>query len=126
MNALGTVRPTSIARLLRAALVATVATTAMVAGWDASAEPVRGLAMHGEPMAGDTFDALTYVNPDAPKGGSITYGVRGTFDSLNPWVLKSMRTTARGMNEPEFGQLTFESLMMRSRDEPFTVYGLLA
>lgn len=112
-------------RFLRAALVATVASTAALAGWEASAEPVRGLAMHGEPAAGED-GPLTYVNPDAPKGGSITYGVRGTFDSLNPWVLKSMRTTARGMNEPEFGQLTFESLMMRSRDEPFTVYGLLA
>ena len=116
-------------RLLRATLVAAVASSAMVAGWEASAqeanEPVRGLSMHGEPAAGDD-GPLTYVNPDAPKGGEITYGVRGTFDSLNPWVLKSMRTTARGMNEPEFGQLTFESLMMRSRDEPFTVYGLLA
>ena len=116
-----------IRSIMRASLVAVVAATGGVAGWSqALAEPVKGLAMHGEPAAGNDFDHLTYVNPDAPKGGSITYGVRGTFDSLNPWVLKSMRTTARGMNEPEFGQLTFESLMMRSRDEPFTVYGLLA
>ena len=112
-------------RFLRASLVAAVAGTAMLAGWDASAEPVRGLAMHGAPAVQGN-EPLTYVNPDAPKGGEITYGVIGTFDSLNPWVLKSMRTTARGMNEPEFGQLTYESLMMRSRDEPFTVYGLLA
>ena len=116
-----------IRSLLRASVVAALATAGGVAGWtSASAEPVRGLAMHGEPLAGSDFDALTYVNPEAPKGGSITYGVRGTFDSLNPWILKSMRTTARGMNEPVFGQLTYESLMMRSRDEPFTVYGLLA
>ena len=113
------------ARFLRAALVASVAGTAMLAGWSAAAEPVRGLSMHGTPAVTENAP-LTYVNPDAPKGGEITYGVIGTFDSLNPWVLKSMRTTARGMNEPEFGQLTTESLMMRSRDEPFTVYGLLA
>ena len=117
-----------IGQLLRASLIAGVAAVSSVAGWHttASAEPVRGLAMHGEPAAGNDFDALTYVNPDAPKGGKITYGVRGTFDSLNPFVLKSMRTTARGVWDPEYGNLVYESLMQRSRDEPFTVYGLLA
>ena len=113
--------------MIRASLVASLATVGALSGWQvAGAEPARGIAMHGEPEAGNDFDAMTYVNPDAPKGGAITYGVRGTFDSLNPFVLKSMRTTARGMWEPEFGNLTYEPLMMRSRDEPFTVYGLLA
>lgn len=60
------------------------------------------------------------------KGGRISYGVVGTFDSLNPFILKSMRTTARGMWDPEFGNLVYESLMVRSRDEAFTMYGLLA
>ena len=113
--------------IARASFVAFLAAAGALSGYQvAGAEPVKGLAMHGQPAAGNDFDALTYVNPDAPKGGAITYGVRGTFDSLNPFVLKSMRTTARGMWEPEYGNLTFESLMMRSRDEPFTVYGLLA
>jgi peptide/nickel transport system substrate-binding protein len=67
------------------------------------------------------------VNPDAPKGGSMTYGVVGTFDSLNPFLVKSLRTTARGMfNDPQFGNLVYETLMQRSADEPFTMYGLLA
>jgi peptide/nickel transport system substrate-binding protein len=54
-------------------------------------------------------------------------GVVGTFDSLNPFVLKSMRTTARGLfGDLDFGNLLYETLMQRSRDEPFTLYGLLA
>lgn len=95
----------------------------------AVAEPLHGIAMHGAPALGSGFKHLPYADPNAPKGGSIAYGVVGTFDSLNPFVLKSMRTTARGMWEPPvggFGQLTYESLMTRSRDEPFTLYGLLA
>ncbi len=54
-------------------------------------------------------------------------GVVGTFDSLNPFVLKSMRTTARGLfGDVDLGNLVYETLMQRSRDEPFTLYGLLA
>lgn len=95
----------------------------------ASAEepaPVHALTMHGEPALADEFPHLPYANPDAPKGGAITYGVIGTFDSLNPFILKSMRTTARGMWDPQYGKLIWESLMTRSADEPFTLYGLLA
>ena len=92
----------------------------------ALAEPVSGIAMHGEPALPDNFQHFGYVNPHAPKGGKISYGVVGTFDSLNPFILKSMRTTARGLWDPEFGHLVYESLMQRSDDEPFTLYGLLA
>nr|WP_099866137.1 extracellular solute-binding protein [Pararhizobium haloflavum] len=92
----------------------------------AASEPVHAIAMHGKPALGPDFDHFPYVNPDAPKGGSIAYGVVGTFDSLNPFILQSMRTTARGVIDQEYGNLVFESLMHRSRDEPFTLYGLLA
>lgn len=92
----------------------------------AAQEPVHAISMHGEPALSPGFTHLPYANPDAPKGGSITYGVIGTFDSLNPFILKSMRTTARGIWDPEFGKLVFEPLMTRSADEPFTLYGLLA
>ncbi|WP_425418440.1 extracellular solute-binding protein [Oricola indica] len=92
----------------------------------AQAEPSHGVAMHGEPALPSDYTHFPYANPDAPKGGSVKYGVRGTFDSLNPFVLSSMRTTARGIWDPEFGNLVFESLMLRSRDEPFTMYGLIA
>lgn len=93
---------------------------------EAAAEPSHALAMHGKPALAANFKHLPYANPDAPKGGKITYGVQGTFDSLNPFILKSMRTTARGMWDPAYGKLIFESLLFRSRDEPFTMYGLLA
>ncbi|WP_246723599.1 extracellular solute-binding protein [Rhizobium sp. ARZ01] len=92
----------------------------------ANAAPLHGIAMHGEPALLPGYKHFPYVNPNVKKGGKITYGVVGTFDNLNPFILKSMRTTARGMWDPEFGNLVIESLMQRSRDEPFSMYGLLA
>ncbi|WP_349958243.1 extracellular solute-binding protein [Rhizobium sp. ZPR3] len=92
----------------------------------AAAQPLYGIAMHGDPALPADFKHFPYVNPDVKKGGRISYGVVGTFDNLNPFILKSMRTTARGMWDPEFGNLVYESLMQRSSDEPFTLYGLLA
>jgi len=92
----------------------------------APAAPTYAIAMHGAPALPADFSHFPYADPDAPKGGSITYGVIGTFDSLNPFILSSMRTTARGLSDPEFGNLVFEPLMQRSADEPFTLYGLLA
>jgi len=86
-----------------------------------------GLAMHGTPALGKDFAHLPYTNLSAPQGGSVTYGVVGTFDGLNPFVLTGLRTTARGLfADPLFGNLVFESFMARSYDEPFTLYSLLA
>ncbi|MDL2409485.1 extracellular solute-binding protein [Rhizobium calliandrae] len=92
----------------------------------AAAQPLYGIAMHGDPALPADYAHFPYVNPNVKKGGHISYGVVGTFDNLNPFILKSMRTTARGMWDPEYGNLVYESLMQRSRDEPFTLYGLLA
>ncbi|KGF69120.1 bicyclomycin resistance protein [Hoeflea sp. BAL378] len=92
----------------------------------ALAEPVHAIAMHGEPALPADFTHFPYVNPDAPKGGKVTYGVVGTFDSVRPFIVRSMRTTVRGVVDPEYGNLVYETLMQRSQDEPFTLYGLLA
>ena len=92
----------------------------------AAAEPLHGIAMHGQPALPADYKNFPYVNPAVKKGGKITYGVVGTFDNLNPFILKSMRTTARGMWDPAFGNMMYETLMTRSSDEPFTLYGLLA
>lgn len=92
----------------------------------AGAEPLHGIAMHGQPALGSDYTHFPYVNPNVKKGGRITYGVVGTYDSLNPFNLKSIRTTARGVWDPSFGNLIYESLMTRSSDEPFTLYGFLA
>lgn len=113
-------------RLTRLAALALATACFAIAPLAARAEPVHAIAMHGEPALPPDFDHLPYVNPDAPKGGSIAYGVVGTFDSLNPFIIQSMRTTARGVIDQEYGNLIFETLMFRSRDEPFTLYGLIA
>lgn len=85
------------------------------------------IAMHGQPELRTAFDHFPYSNPQAPKGGKITFGVVGTFDGLNPFVIRSFRTTARGLfADEQFGGLVYEALMVRSRDEPFTLYGLIA
>ena len=116
--------PRPVHRLAPAATLAFA--LAMALGRPAVAEPSHGIAMHGEPALPANFTHLPYANPDAPKGGTLAYGVSGTFDSLNPFVLKSMRTSARGLWDPVFDNLVYESLLKRSRDEAFTLYGLLA
>ncbi len=83
------------------------------------AGPQHGIAMFGQPALPPDFEALPYANPDAPKGGRIVQGEVGTYDSLNPLILKG--------NVPwQLRFLAHESLMGRSYDEPFTLYGLLA
>jgi peptide/nickel transport system substrate-binding protein len=92
---------------------------------DDSVEWSHGIAMHGEPaLPPDT--PFPYANPDAPKGGSITLGVQGTFNSLNSFIVQGGWTSARGMRERQFGNNIFESLLVRSYAEPFSLYGLLA
>ena len=85
----------------------------------AAAEAAHAIAMHGAPAMPDGFTVLPYANPDAPKGGRLVQGVLGTFDSLNPLIVKGLAVQAiRGY--------VVESLMARGYDEPFTLYGLLA
>ena len=81
--------------------------------------PEHAIAMHGEPALPAGFDRLRYANPDAPKGGRLTQGILGTFDSINPFVVKGLALSqVRGY--------VVESLLARGYDEPFTLYGLLA
>lgn len=82
--------------------------------------------MRGAPALPADFTHFSYANPDAPKGGQLTYGMLGSFDDLNPFDLQSIRTGARGLWDPVLGNLVFESLLHRNRDEPFTLYGLIA
>lgn len=98
----------------------------LMQGVQASAEPSHGISMRGKPALPADYTHFPYANPDAPKGGKLTYGVYGTFDDLNPFDLQSIRTGARGLWDPVFGNLVFETLLKRSRDESFSEYGLLA
>lgn len=79
----------------------------------------HGIAMHGNPALPPGFTHLPHVNPDAPKGGQLRLGAPGTFDNLNPFIIKG--NTPQGLRE-----YVFESLMARAADEPFTLYGLIA
>ncbi|MCZ4351357.1 extracellular solute-binding protein [Roseovarius aestuarii] len=75
--------------------------------------------MYGEPALPNDFVSLPYANPDAPQGGIVTTGNVGGFDSLNPFAVK-------GTPPWQLRFFAFESLMGRSWDEPFSLYGLLA
>ena len=87
------------------------------------ATPQSSIAMHGDVKYKDGFTHLDYANPDAPKGGTLKLSVVGTFDSLNPFIVKG--AAASGM--AYIGQsLLYDSLMEQSTDEPFSMYGLLA
>lgn len=90
----------------------------------AFAEDARhGMALHGEPKYPANFSHFEYVNPDAPKGGALNLSAIGTFDSLNPFIVKG--DPAAGL--AYIGQsLVYDSLMEQSYDEPFTMYGLIA
>jgi peptide/nickel transport system substrate-binding protein len=83
------------------------------------AEARHAIAMHGAPALPEGFTRLPYANPDAPKGGRLVQGVLGTFDSLNPFIVK-------GIAPPSIRGYVVESLMARGYDEPFTLYGLIA
>ena len=88
----------------------------------ATAEPSHAIAMHGAPKYPADFAQFDYVNPEAPKGGDFRLHAIGTFDTLNPYVIKGK--PAAGLHHG-FGYY-FETLTRRSRDEPFSLYGLLA
>lgn len=83
-----------------------------------SHESRHGLALHGEPNYPSNFTHFAYVNPDAPRGGELRLGAIGTFDNLNPFILKGMAASDSGM--------PFEKLMESALDEPFSQYGWLA
>ena len=84
----------------------------------AVAEPRHGVAMHGAPKYGPDLTHLDYVNPEAPKEGELRLALTGTFDSLNPFIIKGSAAAGR--------QYVFESLLKRVWDEPFSLYGLIA
>lgn len=91
---------------------------AMLFSFQAIAKPMHGAAMHGDLKYPPTFTHFDYVNPSAPKGGTLRQSSFGSFDTFNPFVL-------RGNAAPGIGML-FETLMVESLDEPFSEYGLIA
>ncbi len=86
---------------------------------DTAGNSVHAIAMHGTPKYPDGFLHFDYVVPGAPKGGELRIAPVGTFDTLNPYSLT-------GVPAVGISGHVFESLLTRSMDEPFTLYGLLA
>ncbi|MEM8977122.1 MAG: extracellular solute-binding protein, partial [Pseudomonadota bacterium] len=104
-----------LARALTAVLV--------LLAWGQSAKSAdagqHGIAMHGTPALSANFAHFPYVNPDAVKGGRIVLGQVGSFDNLNPFIV-------RGVTPASIRGFVYESLLARSADEPFSLYGLIA
>ena len=87
-----------------------------------SAQATQGIAQYGKPKYPDGFSHFDYVNPNAPRGGTLTLpnpDRRTSFDKFNPFTL-------RGVNAPGVAQLMFESLAVGSADEVSSAYGLIA
>ncbi len=82
----------------------------------ASAGPA--LSMYGDLKYGPGFKHFDYASPNAGKGGDAKLASLGTFDNLNPFILKG--NAAAGLDS------TFDTLMVQTFDEPFSEYGLVA
>lgn len=80
--------------------------------------PLHGIAMHGAPKYAADFQHLDYVNPLAPKGGEMRLATQGTFDSLNPYIIKGSPAPGMGM--------VYQTLLASTEDEAFSEYGLIA
>lgn len=110
-----------------AAIALAVLFSGVLLGAPARAEPSYAIAMHGAPALPAGFDHFPSANPDAPKGGKIAFAGQGTFDSLNPFIIKgAVPEGLWGRSVPFWGNNVFESLLIRNWDEPFSLYGHLA
>ncbi len=76
----------------------------------------HALTLFDDIKYGPDFKHFDYVNPQAPKGGRVRFGIVGSFDSLNPYTYKG---------EPGLA-VQNDTLLARSLDEPSTEYGLVA
>jgi len=97
---------------------------ACLIGTGAHADPKYALTLYGNPpFYGPDFTHFNYVNPNAPKGGKLRLSGIGTFDSLNPFVIKG--TPAAGLTLI-YPSLLYVTLTQHSYDEPSAEYGYAA
>src|SRR5271166_3781774 len=106
----------SAMRRVSAILVALLVSLGLVAAAVAATTP--GMSLFGDLKYGPDFKHFDYANPDAPKGGTMRLFAIGTFDTLNPFVVK-------GVPAAGIGQI-FDTLAVASEDEPGSEYGLVA
>lgn len=84
-----------------------------------ASSPQEGLSLYGDLKYSKNFEHFDYTNPDAPKGGTLRLSAIGSFDNLNPHIIKG--SPASGVSA-----LTALTLMEQSYDEPFSMYGYVA
>lgn len=89
----------------------------------------HAISLYGQPKYQKGFTQFDYVNPQAPKGGAITLPALGSFDTLNPYVLKGISPASFAglygitqLNEP---LMVGTSYYLESGDEPQTAYCLI-
>jgi microcin C transport system substrate-binding protein len=100
-----------------ALLLALAALPAAAQDWRTSS------SLTGDSKYGETFARYDYVNPQAPKGGTLNSAALGTFDSFNPYIVQG--TPAAGL--ANFGGgLLYETLMEQATDEASVSHPLLA
>ena len=100
------------------AMLVLLAATATPSAPQPRTTTAHAISMHGDLKYPPGFKHFDYVNPEAPKGGDVKLAAIGTFDSLNPFILKGVPAVGGGS--------VFDTLMVGSQDEPFSEYGLIA
>ena len=75
-------------------------------------------AVLGEPKYEANFTHFDYVNPAAPKGGTLTLSALGTFDNFNRFALRGVAA--------ERTDALYDTLFVTSDDEPGSYYPLIA
>ena len=85
----------------------------------AFSQPKHAISMYDTLQLPHDFVSLPYASQSAQKGGVLRIGAVGSFDSVNPHIIK-------GRSPWQLRFWNYETLMGRSWDEPFTLYGLLA
>ena len=104
-----------IRSLILAPLLAVAAASPALAAGDLTG--AHALSMFDDVKYGPDFEHFDYADPNAPAGGGIRLAALGTFDNLNPFILKGNAAAGSG--------LIYDNLLTGSLDEPFTEYGLL-
>ena len=106
-------------RMLKSGITA-MATILVVSSLAVAGEPRErhGLSLMGDLKYGPDFKHFDYVNPDAPKGGKLRLSTTGSFDSLNPFIVKGQAAGLVGY--------IYDTLMTSTQDEPSSEYGLIA
>ncbi|HZB92310.1 MAG TPA: extracellular solute-binding protein [Stellaceae bacterium] len=111
---------------MRAVLAALLAALFALPAAAQSDAPSYGLSLFGDPLKYPPgFTHFDYINPDAPKGGSVRFGDIGTFDNLNPFILRGVSYIRFADSMVGTGAV-YDSLMAGALDEPNAAYGLIA